>query len=77
MRLPLATAEQSLGLSPRPYEAARAPRPAGGVQPQFDPLCALSCAGTTALGCLHCLTDVGCWISCAGPNVVGCITGCF
>ena len=50
---------------------------APGVEGALDFLCALKCAGSTALSCLKCGTNLGCWATCAGPQVVSCISGCF
>ncbi len=70
------TAEQSLGNNAI-YAGNTAGETAPGVEGQFDFLCALKCAGSTALSCIKCGTDLGCWATCAGPGVVSCIKGCF
>lgn len=48
----------------------------GGVIPSLDVGCLIGCLGTSALGCLFCLTNPVCWIGCAGPAAAACIAKC-
>jgi hypothetical protein len=74
--LPQPTAERSLiAAAPRfPGQPTRTQAP--GINPQFDALCLLRCAGN-ALSCIACGVNIPCWAACAGPQAVDCISRCF
>ena len=75
--LPKPSAEKSLAQSSYTFTTASLETPANpGVDMALSVSCLLKC-GVSALGCLHCGTNIGCWASCAGPDAVGCITGCL
>ena len=76
MRLPKATAEQSLRSPDERFVGKVQSEKPEGVEMAINVGCIMRCGGN-ALACLPCGTNAACWAACAGPSTVNCVTRCF